>query len=125
MIFLGLITLSLGANAAPPAGNAELPPLAFHAELLSASPYEIKFTPPAGHHFNLGAPAKVDLANGSASQAGILEKDEKKVTAGFQKVAKIEASCRVNAALYVCNDANTYCRPVKQGFACPALQARK
>lgn len=116
------LILSLAAHAAPTPNSAEPAALTFSGEVLSKAPYRVQFTPPAGHHFNLGAPTHVDVANGaSAIEAGSLEKDPQKVTVGFHKIAKIENQCTLNASLYVCNDANTYCRPVKQSLDCQTL----
>jgi len=99
--------------------------MTFKGEIVRKAPLEIKFVPPAAHHFNLQAPASVELANGAAeNQAGKLTKDEHKINVSFLKIAKMEKDCTVKASLYVCNDANTYCKPVKQNFACDTLAAK-
>lgn len=94
--------------------------MTFNARIAAKAPYTLKFTPPAGHHFNLQAPAQVALASGEVGQ---LEKDERQVTAEFT-TAKLDKNCTVKANLYVCDDANTYCRPVKRDFDCGNLKSK-
>jgi hypothetical protein len=120
MILEALFSMCLTTAAAE-----DIASLQFTGEIVSQTPYQLKFTPPAGHHFNLGAPTAVELANGSAAaQAGALKKDEHKITVDFQKVT-LAKDCVVKASLYVCNDANTYCRPVRRNYECVNLAVRK
>ena len=96
----------------------------FNVQLEKKTPYTLKFTPPMGHHFNLQAPTNVSVVNGTAAPvAGELKKDEHLVAATFAQ-NKPEKDCTVKANLYVCNDANTYCKPVKRDFDCDSLKAK-
>jgi hypothetical protein len=119
MFIATILVLTLRAHAEDPAS------LTFSAEVFKKTPYALKFTPPKGHHFNLQAPASVELANGSTNALGALVKGPQLVTAQDFKEAKLEKDCTVKASLYVCNDANTYCRPVKQDFDCETLALKK
>jgi hypothetical protein len=125
MIFQTILFLSISASAAPIPDHPETKDISFTAEIISAAPYQLKFLAPMGHHFNLQAPASVELKNGSANQMGNFAKDPQKITVNFEKVATIVSGCSVKASLYVCNDANTYCRPVKQDFDCRTLKLKR
>ena|ERR1700722_2230344 len=97
----------------------------FQGELLGKAPYRVQFVPPPAHHFNMGAPSKVEMSAPSGTKVGAMQKDEHKITVDFAGVAKVEDGCQVQAAFYVCNDANTYCKPVKQNFDCKTMAASK
>jgi hypothetical protein len=102
----------------------DLKAVKFSGEIVSKSPYRLKFQAPAGHHFNQEAPAKVELQNGEKMEAGKIEKSLPTMTAEFPKDTKLAAGCVVKASLYVCNDANTYCLPIKQDYDCQKLQTK-
>lgn len=120
LCYLVQMILSLFFAFAAAQSQAQPADVTFNAQVASKAPYTLKFTPPSGHHFNLQAPARVALSSGEVSQ---LKKDEHQVTAEF-KTAKLEKECTVQANLYVCNDANTYCRPVKRDFDCSNLKSK-
>jgi hypothetical protein len=119
------VALVLLASLFPWAHADEAASLAFTGQILNKAPYQLKFTPPALHHFNLEAPTGVGLANGDAKTAGTLKKDLQKITVDFAGISKFDKDCMVKASLYVCNDANTYCRPVKENFDCQTLALKK
>lgn len=99
--------------------------VAFFGKVISKKPYALKFEAPAGHHFNLGAPAKVELSDGSTNAVGTLEKNEQQIKVDFQNVAQVSSQCEVKTSLYVCNNENTYCRPIKENFDCQNLRIKK
>jgi hypothetical protein len=119
MILQSLIFFTLQANAGEDPAS-----LAFAAKISNKSPYALSFTPPKAHHFNLQAPATVDAVTGEASVRAKLAKGPQLVAANFDTL-KIDKECVVKANLYVCNDAETYCRPVKQDFECETLSLKR
>jgi hypothetical protein len=104
--------------------NAYAEEPSFNVQLEKKSPYTLKFTPPPEHHFNLQAPTNVSLVRGGAAPvSGELKKDEHSVAATFAE-NRLQKDCTVKASLYVCNDANTYCKPVKRDFECDTLKTK-
>ena len=69
------------------------------------------------------APGKVDMQDGTQNQSAKIEKSLQTMKVSFEK-APTAAGCNVKAQLYVCNDANTYCLPIKQEFDCQKLQVK-
>jgi hypothetical protein len=96
----------------------------FSGQILSKTPYRLKFQAPVAHHFNQEAPAKVEIVDSSQTTAGKIEKTLPVITVEFPNAAKISSGCLVKAQLFVCDDAGTYCQPVKQEFDCQKLQAK-
>jgi hypothetical protein len=108
------------AQSAP----SDLSVVKFSGKIVSQAPYQLKFEAPKGHHFNQEAPAKVEMKNGEALIPGKIDKTLQAMTVAFAKDTKPSADCTVKASLYVCNDANTYCLPIKRDFECKNLQAK-
>lgn len=106
------------------AADPDLKTVKFTGQIISKSPYKLKFSAPKGHHFNQEAPAKVEVMNGEKAETGKIEKSLPVMTVEFPKETKIASACVVKASLFVCNDANTYCLPIKQDFDCQKLQVK-
>lgn len=117
MLISLLVTLS--AFAGP-----DLKAVHFSGEIVSKQPYKLKFEAPKGHHFNQEAPAKVEIQNKDKAEAGQIAKTLQTVTVDFPKGAKVAGDCQVKAQLYVCDDANTYCLPIKQEYDCQNLKLK-
>lgn len=95
--------------------------LEYTAKLKSAANLTIDFAPPAQHHFNLEAPNKVTLQQGEQSKPGKIDKKPTLISAQWD--GKKPSACEIKAQLYVCDDANTYCMPIKKNFKCDDLKA--
>ena len=98
----------------------------FSAEMVSQIPLKLSFKAPAGHHFNQEAPAKVELQNEKQNVVGMINKSLGVMSVDFADLKnKLAKDCSVQAQLYVCNDANTYCLPIRQNYACASLISNK
>ncbi len=77
---------------------------------------EITFVAPPNHHFNGQSPSLAEgQAGGNWVRAHTLNTSGNEVKAFWEE--KIEP-CHLRAHLYMCDDANTYCLPIKQNFSC-------
>lgn len=122
MLTKALILMSVVAGFAE--GTPDLKAVRFSGEIVSKSPYKLKFQPPKGHHFNQEAPAKVEVQVKDKTDAGKIEKSLQAMTVDFPKETKVAGECAVKAQLYVCDDANTYCLPIKQEYDCAKLKVK-
>ncbi len=95
--------------------------LAFKAELKKTKPIAIEFFPPGAHHFNQEAPSKVEMKNGVEVIVGHLTKTLQKITSDFPEKIQMEKNCQLSVQMYLCNEKNTYCVPVKQKYQCQDL----
>jgi len=64
--------------------------------------YQFKALPPEGHHFNIQAPNKVVSGKNKIQITTVAE----------EQIAFQHATDRLTATLYVCDNANTFCKPV-------------
>ena len=116
---VGLAIVSVWAQSGP-----DLKKVKFSGEIASKAPYELKFKAPKGHHFNQEAPAKVEVQNGDKTEAGQISKTLQTIDVSFPKEMKLASTCEVKAQLFVCDDGNKYCLPIKQEFDCQKLQVK-
>lgn len=80
----------------------------------------VQFLPPTEHHFNLEAPSAAHRISEGKSEVAILDKKESRIIAKWAQKTK---SCEIEAQLYLCDDKNTYCVPVKRKFSCDKLSS--
>ena len=116
LVFVFIFPAILWAGSGPDLKN-----LIFKAEKKSDKPFTLEFMPPKNHHFNQEAPTKVEMIDDSNKSVAQLNKSLQKVTAIFTQKNQISKTCHVMAQLYLCNDDNTYCVPVKQEYECKDL----
>lgn len=82
----------------------------------------VQLTPPAGHHFNMEAPTKLTLKLNPASKEEPLKAEIDKAPASIKASwNKKSTNCEVQAQVYLCDDQNKYCVPLKKTFACEKL----
>ncbi len=82
----------------------------------------VQLTPPAGHHFNMEAPTKLTLKLDSTSKEEALKADIDKAPAAIKASwNKKTKTCEITAQVYLCDDQNKYCVPLKKNFLCEKL----
>ncbi len=78
----------------------------------------VQFGPPAGHHFNMEAPTQVSLSADKKTFKATLDKSPELIKASWNQKS---TTCDVIAQLYICDEKNTYCIPIKKSFSCEKL----
>lgn len=117
LLTLALINLSFTHQAGATGPDAKN--LSFSAKRIeSFTGYALQFTPPAGHHFNIEAPSKITAEVGKDSFSAQLSKNLTDVKASWNKEL---TKCTIQAQLYLCDDKNSYCVPIKKTFVCESL----
>lgn len=96
--------------------------LQFTAHKLEGSDFKVQLTPPKDHHFNMEAPTQVEQVAGAQIEKATLEKVPSKVIASWKKQSP---NCEVKAQVYICDDKNSYCVPIKKTFSCQELSGGK
>ena len=118
-VLAGIMLLAISALAE---NSPDQKSLKFKLENAAANSLLLEFTPPAGHHFNQEAPSKVGIESGGKLEALKVDKSLQKISAHLLSPRSAAVDCVIQAQLYLCNDSNTYCVPVKQSFSCNELK---
>ena len=82
----------------------------------------VQFTPPEAHHFNMEAPTKITLKVDPSTKDEPLKAEVDKtpsaIKASWSKKLK---TCEITAQVYLCDNQNKYCLPIKKNFSCEKL----
>jgi thiol-disulfide isomerase/thioredoxin len=125
-ILLPLVFLN---NPALAVDKPDLKALQYTAKKMEGSEFKIKFTPPKDHHFNMEAPSLVkqfapQIAGEPGVESDTIAKLEKKPSEIIARLTAAKPGCEVKTELYICDDKNTYCLPIKKNFLCEDLMKK-
>jgi thiol-disulfide isomerase/thioredoxin len=119
ILFATTLTWSIAWTTRATAAGPDVKALQFSIRKLdSLQGLMVEFSPPPGHHFNMEAPTEVRLTVGKKITKATLDKAPETIKASWDQKSN---SCEILAQLYICDEKNTYCVPIKKTFACQKL----